>query len=126
MRLRNIFIAVFVMFFYIVNSQTKTQFTNLKNAVEPITFKPLTIDLTKITSLEMLSNIWVSEKVDEDYKTKILPEKFNWNLDAFRIDSYKRMVLDFNKHDRYGRDLLRNINQDLINQIYFKDNKYGY
>ena len=109
-----------------VNSQTKTQFTNLKNAVEPIIFKPLTIDLTKITSLKMLSNIWVSKVLDEDYTTKILPEKYNWNLDAFRIDSYKRMALDFNKQDRYGRDLLRNINQDLINQIYFRDNKYGY
>ena len=126
MKLKNIFKVVFMMCFHIINSQTASQFSNIKNTFQPIAVSTFTIDLTKITSLQMLSKVRFSEVLDEDYNNKIFPENFNWNLDAFRIDSYKRMLLDFNRQDRYGHDLPKNINQDMINQIYLKNSKFGY
>ena len=124
MKLKNIFILAFIIFFCNVNSQTRIHFNNLKNTVDTTFFKPLTKDSTKITSINMLNTIWFSTTVD--YRSKILPEKYNWYLDAFRISSYKRMIFDLNKQDRYGRDFLINSNQEMINQIYYKDNKLGF
>lgn len=126
MKLKNIFTVVCILFLHNVNSQTLTPFSKLKYTDEPIQFTPLKIDLTTITSLQMLSKISVSSTWNEDYNVVIFIKNFNWTADVDRSESYKRMVADFNRHDRYGHDLLRNINEEVVNQVYSKNTRFGY
>lgn len=126
MKLKNIFTVVCILFLYNVNSQTLTPYSKLKFTNEPIQFTQLKTDITTITSLQMLSKIGVSSTWNEDYKVVIFIKNFNWTADLYRSDSYKRMVADFNRHDRYGHDLLRNINEDVVNQVYSKNTRFGY
>jgi hypothetical protein len=126
MKLKNIFTVVCILFLYNVNSQTLTPYSKLKFTNEPIQFTQLKTDITTITSLQMLSKIGVSSTWNEDYKVVIFIKNFNWTADLYSSDSYKRMVADFNRHDRYGHDLLRNINEDVVNQVYSKNTRFGY
>lgn len=126
MNVRKFFIVIFTLCLTIANSQVKTLFSTINYKTDPIRFTPEKIEVTKIMSLNMLSKILVSDRWDEDYNTCIFTKNFNWAAAAFRNESYKRMFYNPYKHDRFGREYFTDLNEGIINQIYFKDANFSY
>jgi hypothetical protein len=126
MKLKNIFIVVVLLWIGTANSQIKIQFNTFRDGDESTRFTLKNINYTKITSLNMLSRVGISNTWNEDFNAINSKNKYYWAKDAYRYESYKRMFNNLYKHDRYGREFLTNLNEGIINQIYLKNATFNY
>lgn len=126
MKLKNILIVVVLLWIGTANSQIKMQLNTFQFGDESTRLTSTTLNYIKITSLNMLSRVGISNTWSIDFNAINSRNKYFWAKDAYRYESYKRMFSTQYKHDRYGREFLTNLNEEIINQIYLKNAAFNY
>jgi hypothetical protein len=112
-----------LMIFSVTFSQNKATTFNIKDKVSLTLFDIDTTEEVEVYSLQKLGKTAWSDSFEKE-KINLSPKKFNWYTDSKRIESIKNMTSTIQKQDFCGRDLLIDINSEVIQNVYNR-NLYG-